>query len=338
MAGHDESLSLLWERVTAEVDDLVAKRQRGISSVEDFAVDRVCAGLEKLRQQANYGNLDSDQGPITLRSVIAMEEHRCRVLQEMIDEARTSLERAEESREELQKELGQVTQNTPSLTSGRSAVQRHLQEIQAEIAQTQDEVRQLEGDTAALAAERQRVEHLINEANQRKAIGDAGGSGGSGGVAGARGSNGTGKEEPASAISGGNSASATAAFLNSSLGQGLGPGKLDLSNGSVHSAGMHFLASHRSVDETQTTAEVGSVASCSTQGYAANCNVFDTIQERLALLREKCVDPGAGPSRAPVSPDGLDISTGRPQAKVLTEAQTVLQKMEIIGHLRHALN
>eukprot|EP00435_Cladocopium_sp_Y103_P017818 s1062_g4.t1 len=208
-----------------------------------------------------------------------------------------------------------------------------LQEIQTEIAQTQDEVRQLEVDTAALAAERHRVEHLINEANQRKALGDVGGV-----ANGASDSNGTGKEEPASAISGGNSASATAAFLNSSLGRGLGPGKLDLSNGSVHSsAGMHFLASHRSVDETQTTAEVGSVASSSTQGYAANSNVFDTIQERLALLREKCADPGSGPSRAPVSPDGLD-STGRPQAKVLTEAQTVLQKMEIIGNLRHALN
>lgn len=86
---------------------------------------------------------------------------------------------------------------------------------------------------------------------------------------------------------------ATAAFLNSSLGQGLGPGKLDLSNGSVHSAGMHFLASHRSVDETQTTAEVGSVASCSTQGYAANCNVFDTIQDLSVqgqLLASKTVE------------------------------------------------
>eukprot|EP00438_Fugacium_kawagutii_P028305 Skav219880 [mRNA] locus=scaffold777:323461:334394:+ [translate_table: standard] len=155
--------------MTAQVDGILSKRQNGVSCVEDFAVERVCAALNKLRQPAK-GKTEKDQAPL-VRSSIAREQHRCGVLQELIKEASASLETAQETRTKLEKQL--KASSGPSLNgspTARSEVNdSQLQDIEAEITATQDEVQKIEGEIAALVTQRELVERLLAEDERQRA-------------------------------------------------------------------------------------------------------------------------------------------------------------------------
>ncbi|CAK9051692.1 Uncharacterized protein SCF082_LOCUS28355, partial [Durusdinium trenchii] len=252
--------------------------------------------------------------------------------QEMIDETTASLKAAQQSREELQQQLNEVVQSGP--TFDRQQLEGELQKLQAELVATQEEVRQVEDETASLVAERQRVEQLIAEAEHRQGA-----------------TNGRDREDlndELQRIAGrasdtkyiqpqlqdfraGGATSATAAFLNSNLGRGPGA-KTDLSKGSFHSSGgLQYLASRSAGGEMQA-GQVG------TSGYALTADVFDTIQERLAVLREKC-DTGARTGEASRAPqDAPSLEGGNPKANVMDEAKSVLQKMTELSNLRNAVN
>lgn len=347
MAGDEETLASLWERLTTEVDDLVAQRERGVSSVEDFAVDRACDLLDRLRQRAIPDETPEPKtGPITLRSMIAMGQHRNRVLQDMIEEAQASLGEVHNTRKMLEKTF-QEQEQKKRLKVSRPEVQRHLNDQRNWILAAQDELLQLEREKAALAAERQRVEQLIMEANQRKAQGITNGEPEKEDQTDAQNldnmntqSNAMQIEAVAAGGTSENPASTTAAFLSSSLGLGVDRGKLELGTGSFLSSDLQYLVSQRPerhlADEAQTTAEVASFTSSSlNQGYTPTKDLFEDIQERLRGLREICSDPDkAGIARTPCEP-GVPSPK---QARVIAEAEAVLHKLEIVAGLRDSLN
>ena len=336
MAGDEETLASLWERLTAEVDDLVAKRERGVSSVEDFAAARACDLLEQLRHRAIPDETPEPKiGPITLRSMIAIGQHRHRVLQEMIQEAKGSLREAETNRFMLETVFREQEKKRRMKVS-RPEVQCHLEDQRMRIRAAHDELLQLQREKAALAAERQRVEQLM-EANQRKAQGIT---------------NGEPEKEDfekhqtdaqnwenmntqsyamqiEAVAAGGTSeypASATAAFLS------VDQEKLELGNGSfLSSDDLQYLVSQRAV-EAQTT--VASFTSSSlNQGYTPTKDLFEDIQERLRGLRDvMCSDPEEKEriERTPCEP-GVQSPL---QAKVIAEAEAVLNKLEIAAGLR----
>ena len=335
MAGDEETLASLWERLTAEVDDLVAKRERGVSSVEDFAVARACDLLEQLRHRAIPDETPEPKiGPITLRSMIAIGQHRHRVLQEMIQEAKGSLREAETNRFMLETVFREQEKKRRMKVS-RPEVQCHLEDQRMRIRAAHDELLQLQREKAALAAERQRVEQLMD---QRKAQGIT---------------NGEPEKEDfekyqtddaqnwenmntqsnamqiEAVAAGGTSeypASATAAFLS------VDQEKLELGNGSfLSSDDLQYLVSQRAV-EAQTT--VASFTSSSlNQGYTPTKDLFEDIQERLRGLRDvMCSDPEEKEriERTPCEP-GVQSPL---QAKVIAEAEAVLNKLEIAAGLR----
>jgi len=102
----------LWDVLRAEVDRLTSQRPRGVNFSEDFAVDRVCAALDKLQQSCGAGHLvtpavDSAGGGElrTLRAELACEEQRLAHQQAKIDEARIEIEQAKLHRAQLESEL-----------------------------------------------------------------------------------------------------------------------------------------------------------------------------------------------------------------------------------------
>jgi len=340
MAGDEETLASLWERLTAEVDDLVAKRERGVSSVEDFAVARACDLLEQLRHRAIPDETPEPKiGPITLRSMIAIGQHRHRVLQEMIEEAKDSLREADRNRFMLETVLREQEKKRRMKVT-RQEVQCHLEDQRMRIRAAHDELLQLQREKAALAEERQRVEQQLMEVNQRKAQGITNGE--------------PEKEDlekddqnyqtdaqnwdnmntqshamQIEAVAAGgtseNPASATA-FLS------VDQEKLELGNGSyLSSDDLQYLVSQRA-DEAQTT--VASFTSSSlSQGYRPNKDLFEDIQERLRGLRDvMCSDPEEKEriERTPCEP-GVQSPL---QAKVIEEAEAVLHQLEIVAGLR----
>jgi len=126
MGGNDPT-SDLWGSLAQEVERLTSGRARGVNFSEDFAVDRVCAAIAKLRQRherrgtASSGDVSrsrSEQDPsrprasgggveelVSLRVELAMEEQRMRIKQGKLDGARSQIKHAREERDELQEEL-----------------------------------------------------------------------------------------------------------------------------------------------------------------------------------------------------------------------------------------
>ncbi|CAE8684977.1 unnamed protein product [Polarella glacialis] len=100
----------LWETVASEVHRLNVGHKRGINFSQDFAIDRVCDCIEKLRQKhvpspSVGGNLGGVEELVGLRVELAMEEQRIRLQKAKIEEARTQIRFAGESRTELEAEL-----------------------------------------------------------------------------------------------------------------------------------------------------------------------------------------------------------------------------------------
>mmetsp|Transcript_82162 Transcript_82162/g.177449 ORF Transcript_82162/g.177449 Transcript_82162/m.177449 type:complete len:257 (+) Transcript_82162:2-772(+) len=105
----------LWDELEHEVERLTVGRPRGINFSEDFAVDRVCAALAKLRQRhcvkpdraadGLAGARGRQEDLVGLRVELAMEEQRLRIQQAKIAEARLLASQAQEQRGKLEAEL-----------------------------------------------------------------------------------------------------------------------------------------------------------------------------------------------------------------------------------------
>lgn len=122
--GHTEQQASsleLWGHVEREVQNLTSCRKRGVRLSEDFAVDRVCAALAKLRQQHGEslrngfasGHDGARQGAtnarveelVSLRVDLASDEQRLRNQQAKIDEVRQQIQQARQARADLEQEL-----------------------------------------------------------------------------------------------------------------------------------------------------------------------------------------------------------------------------------------
>eukprot|EP00929_Paragymnodinium_shiwhaense_P037199 TRINITY_DN19863_c0_g1_i1.p1 TRINITY_DN19863_c0_g1~~TRINITY_DN19863_c0_g1_i1.p1 ORF type:complete len:485 (+),score=127.49 TRINITY_DN19863_c0_g1_i1:124-1578(+) len=170
----------LWGQLDQQVRRLVETKQKGISLSEDFAVDRVCGALARLRQ--NYCPADGEaaitdgrsqnagSGPgggqedkgleelVTLRVALAADEQRLRLRQAKLDEVLSQANKARASRLELDQEFAKVSEvgrrEADACSRQLKETQLRAQLCQARLKATEQEVRQLQTALAASAEQR----------------------------------------------------------------------------------------------------------------------------------------------------------------------------------------
>lgn len=208
--GSTATAAELWDTISAEVDKLVSKRQRGVHFSEDFAVDRVCNSLEKLRKKytANHNGANSAQQLVGLKVELAMEEQRHKLQQARIEEALLQTRLAIVKRAELEKELAveqaarvefnekgakmwrEASGKTQERLAALRAKELEAQELEAELnaagatAQSSSLLSEIEAAEAEaeskeqqrkdIASERELVEKQINEATSRTSFASPG--------------------------------------------------------------------------------------------------------------------------------------------------------------------
>eukprot|EP00933_Yihiella_yeosuensis_P042468 TRINITY_DN37067_c0_g1_i2.p1 TRINITY_DN37067_c0_g1~~TRINITY_DN37067_c0_g1_i2.p1 ORF type:complete len:503 (+),score=75.16 TRINITY_DN37067_c0_g1_i2:44-1552(+) len=115
MAGDQSTSTELWNTIASEVARSTASRKRGVNYSEDFAVDKVCATLDKLRQMheetmAQHDNARSGsvEEAVGLRAGLAMDEQRVKLQQRKMEEAQQQVRDAVTRRRDLLRELEAV--------------------------------------------------------------------------------------------------------------------------------------------------------------------------------------------------------------------------------------
>ena len=129
-----EDVGQLWSQLLEQVEHKASERPPG-DLLGDFAVDRLRLVLSRLKPQASSARSGSEAGAVVLFRVCleALQEQRRRVLEDMRIEAQEQAQ----------------------------ALERSSEGHQAAPESAGEEIERLEAEVAALRAERQRVEQLV---------------------------------------------------------------------------------------------------------------------------------------------------------------------------------
>jgi len=150
MAG----LALGWADLESEIARLTTGRQRGLRHSEDFAVDRICAAVAKLRKQHDVAppppanGLQAGENIFELRAELTAAVNRLETQQSQLQDAQAQVRSAREARDELQRELaanianGSRFNESHARRRSENLLKAHI--CRAKLKETEDDIAQLE--------------------------------------------------------------------------------------------------------------------------------------------------------------------------------------------------